>query len=108
MDAMTVEFGFDGEGAFEAPLEIDQMLHQLFFGGAAGAEAEMVVVEQQNEFAGILVEDDVFVAGQAVDDAIAAGSGFAFGGAGAGGFLGIAAVGFDLSFSHKNVLSLAG
>ena len=55
-----------------------------------------MIVEEAEEIFGILVEHDVFVGAQAVEKAITAGSGFAFGGARAGRFLGVLAVGVDL------------
>jgi hypothetical protein len=51
---------------------------QVFFGGADGLEAVQVVVEEEEELFGIFIEQDVFVGAQAVEEAIAAGRGFAF------------------------------
>src|ERR1035438_9687518 len=56
----------------------------------------ILIVEEGEEVFGILVQQDVFVGTQAAEEAIAAGCGLAFGGAWAGGFLGVPAVGVDL------------
>ena len=69
---------------------------QFFFGGADGLEAVEVVVDEDEEFGGVLIEQDVFVGAQAVDEVIAAGCGFSIVGARARGFLGIEAVSVDL------------
>jgi hypothetical protein len=55
-----------------------------------------VLEEAEKRFGILTFEDEVFVAGEAVGKSIAAGGGFAFGGAGAGGFHGVAAVGIRL------------
>jgi len=95
-DAFAVDAGFHGDGAVEAPLIGGNAEDQFFFGGADGLEAVEVVVDEDEEFGRILVEQDVIVRAQAVDEAIAAGCGFAFVGARARGFLGIASVSVDL------------
>src|ERR1022692_4033499 len=64
--------------------------------GGDGLEAVQVVVEEEKELFGILVEEDMFVGAQAVEEAIAAGCAFALGGAWAGRFLGVLPVGVDL------------
>ena len=76
---------------------LDEALDEDLVGDAFGLEvvedglAEFVVVG--GAFAG---EDDGF-GGEAVFEGVESGFGFAFGGAGSGGFLGIAAVGRDLA-----------
>src|ERR1039457_2764412 len=72
---------------------------QFFFGGADGAEAIQVIVDEEEELFGGLVEQDVFVGAQAVEEAIAAGCGFAFGCFWASLFLGVPAVGVDLGLA---------
>src|ERR1039457_3780117 len=72
---------------------------QFFFGGADGAEAIQVIVDEEEELFGVLVEQDVFVGAQAVEEAIAAGCGFAFGCFWASLFLCVPAVGVDLGLA---------
>src|ERR1022692_4022424 len=62
------------------------VLAALFLGGHV-VEAVQVVVEEEKELFGILVEEDMFVGAQAVKEAIAAGCGFALGGRGPVDFL---------------------
>ena len=69
---------------------------QLFFAVAGRLEAAVEVVEEDEEIFGVLVEQDVFVGAQAVQEAVAAGCGFSFGGARAGRFFGVLTVGVDL------------
>ena len=93
----AVDAGFEGKGAVETPLGGGDALDDQFFAVADGAEVVVEILEEAEEGFGILAfEDEVFVAGESVGEAVAAGGGFAFGGAGAGGFLGVAAVGFRL------------
>ena len=93
----AVDAGFEGKGAVEAPLGGGDALDDQFFAVADGAEVVVEVLEQAEEGFGILAfEDEVFVSGESVGEAVAAGGGFAFRGARAGGFLGVAAVGFGL------------
>ena len=97
----AVDAGFEGKGAVEAPLGGGDALDDQFFAVADGAEVVVEILEEAEEGFGILAfEDEVFVAGEAVGEAVAAGGGFAFGGAGAGGFLGVAAVGIRLPLGN--------
>jgi hypothetical protein len=95
LEKIAVDTGFHGEAAAETPLMGGDTQDQVLFGGADGLEAVQMVVEEDDESGGILVEQDVFVGAQAVQEAIAAGCGFSFGGAGAGGLFGVFAVGMD-------------
>src|ERR1039458_3110734 len=88
-----------GEDTVEAALVGGDAQDQVLFAGADGLEAVQVVVEEEKELFGILVEEDMFVGAQAVEEAIAAGCVFALGGARAGGFLGILAVSIDLGLA---------
>ena len=83
VEAVAVDAGFRGEGAVETPLVVDDAQDQFFFAGADGAEAVQEVLEEEEEFFGVLVEQDVFVGAEAMFEAIAAGCGFTFGCAGA-------------------------
>ena len=96
LEVVAVDAGFHGEGAVEAPLIGGDAQDQGFFAGADGAEAVEEVLEEEEEVLGILAGEDVFVGAQAVAETVAAGCGFAFRGARAGGFLGVLAVGVDL------------
>ena len=99
LEVLPVDAGFHGEDAVEAPLIGGDAQDQFLFAIADGAEAVEVIVEEGEEVFGILVQQDVFVGTQAVEEAIAAGCVFAFGGARAGGFLGILAVSIDLGLA---------
>ena len=68
---------------------------QPLFGVAHGLEPLVKIFEEDLGFLGVLVEDDVFIGAQTVKQVIAAGSGFAGGGSGAGGFRGVTAIGVD-------------
>ena len=99
VEAVAVDAGLHGEDTVEAALVGGDAQDQVFFAGADGLEAVQVVVEEEKELFGILVEEDMFVGAQAVEEAIAAGCVFALGGARAGGFLGILAVSIDLGLA---------
>src|ERR1039458_10216589 len=99
VEAVAVDAGFEGEGAVQAPLVVGDAQDQFFFGGADGAEAIQVIVDEEEELFGVLVEQDVFVGAQAVEEAIAAGCGFAFGCFWASLFLCVPAVGVDLGLA---------
>ncbi len=94
LEALAVESGFHGEDGVEAPFTSGDAQDQLLFGFSDGLEAIDEVLEEEQEVVGIVIEDDVFVGAEAVDQAIAAGFVFAFGGAGTGGFLCVTAIGF--------------
>ena len=94
--AVAEDAGFHGEGAAEAPLVVGDAQDQHFFAVAEGLEAVVEVFEEHEEIFGVLVEQDMFIGAQAVEEAIAAGCGFALGSARAGGFLGVLTVGVDL------------
>jgi len=82
----------------------DAFDHQ-FFAVANGAEVIVEILEEAEEGFGILAfEDEVFVAGEAMGEAVAAGGGFAFRGARAGRFLGVAAVGIRLLLGKFRVI----
>src|ERR1019366_362979 len=100
VEAVAVDAGFHGEGAAQAPLVVGDTQDQRFFAGADGLEAVQMVVEEEEEIGGIFVEQDVFVGAQAVEEAIAAGCVFAFGGFWAAGFFGVLAVSVNLGFGR--------
>jgi hypothetical protein len=97
-EAVAVDAGFDGEGAVEAPLSGGDAQDELLFALADGVEAVVEVFQEEEEVFGILAGQEVLVGAEAVFQAIAAGCGFAFGGAWASGFFGVLTVGVDLAF----------
>src|ERR1017187_9016334 len=56
VEAVAVDAGFEGEGAVQAPLVVCGAQDQFFFGGADGAEAIQVIVDEEEELLGVLVE----------------------------------------------------
>ena len=78
LEALPVDAGLHGEGTVEAPLTGGDAHDQFLFALADGAEAVVEVFEEDEEFFGIFVEEEVFVGAQAVDESIAAGCGSAF------------------------------
>ena len=81
----AVDTGFEGKSTVETPLGGGNALDDQFFAIADRAEVVVEILEEAEEGFGILAfEDKVFVAREAVGEAVAAGGGFAFGGAGAG------------------------
>lgn len=95
LEAFAVEGGFHGEDGVEAPLTGGHAQDEFLFDFADGLKAIDEVLEKEQEVGGVVIKDEVFVGAQSVDETIAAGFGFAFGRAGAGRFLCIAAIGFD-------------
>lgn len=89
--------GFDGWGGIQSPLGGGNAPDEFFLVVANGVEAIGMILEEVAVFFGIAV-DEVFASAEAVAEAIAAGCGFACGGPWAGGFLGILAIGVELSF----------
>jgi hypothetical protein len=78
-------------------------------GGVAGLKALAELVEELEEFVGIAAGREELAGGHAMHEAVAAGYGFAFGGAGSGAFLSIFAVGVDLrGGGHEWVLVRPG
>ena len=98
LEALAVDGGFHGEGAVEAPLIGGDALDQFFFAEADGAEVVVEVLEEEEKLFGIFAGEDMFVARQAVFEAVAAGSALALGAARAGRFLRISTVSVDLGF----------
>jgi hypothetical protein len=93
--------GLHGEGAIEAPLIGGDAGDEHFLGFADWAEGGVEVIEEREEiFRVLVIEQEVFIGAQAVAEAIAAGGGFAFGSAGAGGFFSILTVGEDAGFGE--------
>jgi hypothetical protein len=66
-------------------------------------EAVAELIEELEEFVGIAIGREELAGGHAVDEAVAAGDGFACRGAGAGTFLGVLAIGVGLRFGCHGV-----
>src|SRR5208282_181732 len=63
-----------------------------------GLEMRAVLVEELEEFGGVGIGREELAGGHAVYEAVAAGDGFALGGARAGTFVGVLAIGVHLRF----------
>jgi hypothetical protein len=72
-EALAVDGGFHGERAVEAPLIGGDALYQFFFAETDGAEVVVKVLDEEEKFFGISAGENMFVAGQAVFEAVAAG-----------------------------------
>jgi hypothetical protein len=90
--------GFGDLAALDAPEAGDDLVAEAVFDGVFGVE----VVEESRaegvELFGVLGGDEKVAAGETVLEGVAAGAGLALAGAGSGGLLGVAAIGFDLTF----------
>lgn len=95
-EAVAVESGFEGDGAMQAPMGEGDAEDQALFGAAYGLEAVEMLLEDFEQFAGIFRFHEVLAGARRAGDSVAAGCGFAFGGAGAGGMRRVAAVGVSL------------
>ena len=85
----------------EAELEVDELLNEDVFGGRDWLVFFEQVVDGDGDEVGVALEVGVIAQGiEAVLEGIGGGAGFAGGGAWAGGFLCISAVGFDGSWGH--------
>ncbi len=91
-------FGLYSAGAEETPGECDDALGEEGFEGADGLEAGEEGAPVAVEVGGVFGEDDGFFGEKAVFDGVLGDDGLAFGGDGAGGSLGVLAVGEDLPF----------
>jgi hypothetical protein len=94
--SIGVQAGFDAGHTAETPVGPGHLaeaeLLDLVGGLVGGAEA----VEEGLEFGGVLDGEDGVAGGEAAGAAVVGDFGFALGGAGAGGELGVAAIGVDL------------
>ena len=95
LEALAEDGAFHGWGAVEAPLTGGDAENDVLFDVAHGLEAVAELFEQVEEGGGVFVDDQVLAGAQAVAEAVAAGSGFALGSAGSGGFGGISAIGVE-------------
>ena len=68
---LAVDAGFEGKGTVETPLGGGDAFDGQFFAVADGAEVVVEILEEAEEGFGILTfEDEVFVAGEAVGEAV--------------------------------------
>jgi hypothetical protein len=105
LDLVIPELGFNAAEAALDPLGGDEGVDEWELDGVGGAEVEHECGGEGFEFGGIFAGDDV---GPGVDpgfESVERGGGFAFGGGGAGGFLGVAAIGVDLGFGGHGWVS---
>ncbi len=101
-DLVLPELGFDAAEAALGPLGGDEGIDQRALVGVGGPVVEQEFGGKGLEFAGIFAANDVRPGVDAGFEGVQRGGGFAFGGSGAGRFLGITAVGFNLTESrHK-------
>jgi hypothetical protein len=92
-DGLCEGFRFDAVGPVEAPEGFGELIgEEGFFGGDGGEGGEGLLAEFVEIGLGFAGQDEAGGA-EAVGEAVLAGGGFAFGGAGAGGFAGVLAVG---------------
>jgi hypothetical protein len=91
-------FVLEAFGALESPGEADGAVGEGGFEGALGGQFGEHLVAVGLEFAWIFANDDGVAGDQAVLESVLGDGGLACGGAGAGGFLGVLAIGLDLGF----------
>src|SRR5580704_14262562 len=90
--------GFHAAESAETQFTIDENIDETALGGVGGVEAFVVFGGELVESFGRFVEDDVGFGEDAVLKGVEAGFGFALGGAGSGGVLGVGAAGRGLFF----------
>jgi hypothetical protein len=105
LDLVIPELGFDAAEAALGPLGGDESVDERELVGVGGVEVEEECRGEGFEFGGIFAGDDVRPGVDAGFEGVEGRSGFAFGRGGAGGFLGVAAVGVDLGFSGHGWVS---
>jgi hypothetical protein len=92
------EAGFDYGAAAQTPGSANDFSGEELFHGADGTEVLPEGIIEVLIFLGFVGLDAVQLGEEAEGDGVFGGAGFAFGGAGSGGGLGIDAIGGDLSF----------
>jgi hypothetical protein len=94
--AIGVKAGFDANHAAETPVGPGHLAEAELLGIVGGLVGGAEAVEEGLEFGGVLDREDGVAGGEVVGTAVVGDFGFAFGGAWAGGELGVAAIGVDL------------
>jgi hypothetical protein len=110
LDISGPELGFGAAEAAEGPFGVDEGIDETGLLGGIGVEAGGVGGDEGIEIGSGFVGDDF---GFGIDTGfegveIEGGSGFSGDGAGAGGFLGVTAIGFDLEWRRHKVLRPGG
>ena len=95
-DAVFPEIGFDAAEAALGPLGGDEGIDESKLVVAGGMVFEVECRGESCECGGVFVVDDFGMGVDAGFQGVERGGGFAFGGGGAGGFLGIEAIGVEL------------
>jgi hypothetical protein len=108
LHVLAPELGFGAAEAAEGPLGIDEDVDEGALLGGIGVEAGVVTGGEGIEGGGVLVADDFGFGEDAGAEGVVAGDGFAGRGAGAGGFLRIATVCFDLELGRHRRSCLDG
>ncbi|MBZ5592392.1 MAG: hypothetical protein LAP39_09155 [Acidobacteriia bacterium] len=108
-EAEVKQAGFDAAHAREAPSRHDHLLDEQVFGGTGGVVLGFERFEQLGELLVIFGGKDGSLGGEAVAKGIEADGGAAIGSAGAGGELGVPAVGVNLLLGgHGGCSMVAG
>src|SRR5579862_5162506 len=95
-EVSPIDLHLHGQGSIETPLGGGDAEDELLLVIADGVVRVAKIVEEDIEVGGVFVGEEEVLGGEAVRDAVAAGGGFALGGAGAGTFLCVFSIGCDL------------
>jgi len=104
-DLVIPKLGFDAAEAALDPLGGDEGVDERELVGVGWKEVEEELGGEGFELGGIFAGDDVGPGVDAGLESVEGGSGFAFGGGGAGGFLGVEAIGVDLGLGRHRLVS---
>ena len=96
--AIDADAGLDAKGAAETPFGAGQLADAGILEGVGRLEDVAETVEEGLEVGGVLLGEDGVAGTESVGAGVGGDFGFALGSFGAGGALGVAAIGFDLSF----------
>jgi len=101
VETVVPDAGFGAVEAAEAPGGEDDGLGEDLLAGGGGLEIAEEGVAEGVVFGLVLGGEDGALGGEAVAEGVEAGDGLAFGGAGAGGLLGVGAVGGQASGARR-------
>ena len=93
------EFRLDAQKAAAQPVAVDEGIDEVVFHGGAGLQLTVILRRESLKLGGVLTGNDGGVSVNAVFQGIEAGSILTGLGAGAGGALGVEAIGLDLAWS---------
>ncbi len=99
LEALVPDIGVGFAKADEEPGLVNEVGNEEFLFGGGGLVASDVIVAQGFESVPVFADEDVGIGEDGVLEGVEAGDGFAFGGAGSGGMLGVASIGCDLFWS---------